>query len=204
VILTDVMMPQMSGAQVVQAVRAVSDRDGVPIILVAAKADDELRTQLLRTGAQDYLVEPFSPEELRACGQSRGDETPARHVAAGAGQSHAEAGGPRARGHADRRGAAPPSLVVALATTVNCTPWHSGVAHDWHVTRGRESRVLRSRRHGIGEDVRTHVHAQIRKRLDHELCEYDGVQSRDHTLSTAALNLERRRDTFGTVCASQH
>jgi signal transduction histidine kinase len=66
VILADLMMPHMSGAQLVQAVRAVPELDSVPIALLTAKADDELRNRLLRSGAQDYLLKPFSPDELRA------------------------------------------------------------------------------------------------------------------------------------------
>jgi two-component sensor histidine kinase len=38
----------------------------VPIILLTAKVDDELRVGLLRAGAQDFLTKPFWPEELRA------------------------------------------------------------------------------------------------------------------------------------------
>jgi signal transduction histidine kinase len=65
-ILSDVMMPQMSGDQLVHQVRTYSELDTTPIILLTAKVDDELRVQLLREGAQDYLMKPFSVEELRA------------------------------------------------------------------------------------------------------------------------------------------
>ena len=66
VILTDVMMPEMSGDMLVQAVRAQRQFDTTPIIVLTAKADDELRIRLLRTGVQDYVTKPFSIEELRA------------------------------------------------------------------------------------------------------------------------------------------
>ncbi|MCO5167336.1 MAG: ATP-binding protein [Planctomycetes bacterium] len=65
-VLTDVMMPGMSGEQLVEALRARPAFDRVPIVLLTAKADDELRVRLLRGGAQDYLSKPFSLEELRA------------------------------------------------------------------------------------------------------------------------------------------
>ncbi len=65
-ILSDVMMPQMSGDQFVHQLRIYPELDTTPVILVTAKADDELRVQLLREGAQDYLMKPFSVEELRA------------------------------------------------------------------------------------------------------------------------------------------
>ncbi len=65
-ILSDVMMPQMSGDKLVHQLRTHSQLDTTPVILLTAKADDELRVQLLRSGAQDYLMKPFSVEELRA------------------------------------------------------------------------------------------------------------------------------------------
>lgn len=65
-ILSDVMMPRMSGDQLVREARRHPELDPIPIVMLTAKADDELRVQLLREGAQDYLMKPFSVEELRA------------------------------------------------------------------------------------------------------------------------------------------
>ena len=65
-ILTDIMMPHVGGEQLVHAVRARPELDGVPIIILTAKADDELRIRLLREGAQDYVTKPFQREELLA------------------------------------------------------------------------------------------------------------------------------------------
>ncbi|MFT3764985.1 MAG: ATP-binding protein [Minicystis sp.] len=65
-IVSDLMMPRLSGDALVREVRARSELDGVPIILLTAKADDALRVRLLREGAQDYLAKPFFAEELRA------------------------------------------------------------------------------------------------------------------------------------------
>jgi PAS domain S-box-containing protein len=64
-ILTDLMMPQMSGDQLVQTLRTRPELDNTPIILLSAKADDNLRIDLLQHGAQDYLMKPFSVDELR-------------------------------------------------------------------------------------------------------------------------------------------
>ena len=60
------MMPEMSGDMLIQELRANRELDQIPVILLTAKADDELRVKLLRTGAQDYVMKPFSTEELRA------------------------------------------------------------------------------------------------------------------------------------------
>ncbi len=66
VLITDMMMPVMSGDQLVRALRADKAFDPIPILLLTAKADDALRIQLLREGAQDYLTKPFLAQELRA------------------------------------------------------------------------------------------------------------------------------------------
>ena len=66
-ILSDIMMPEMSGDALVQALRAQHrELDATPIVLLTAKADEALRVRLLRDGAQDYLIKPFAVEELRA------------------------------------------------------------------------------------------------------------------------------------------
>ncbi len=65
-ILTDVMMPLMSGEQLIVEARRAHELDDVPIVVLTAKADDDLRIRLLQQGAQDYVMKPFSADELRA------------------------------------------------------------------------------------------------------------------------------------------
>lgn len=65
-ILTDVMMPHLSGDQLVQQLRSHPQFDATPIVVLTAKADDDLQVRLLKQGAQDYLMKPFSVEELQA------------------------------------------------------------------------------------------------------------------------------------------
>ncbi|MBW4577108.1 MAG: response regulator [Aphanothece sp. CMT-3BRIN-NPC111] len=65
-ILSDLMMPQLSGDQLVREVRKHPELDAIPIVLLTAKADDALRVRLLREGVQDYLSKPFPTEELRS------------------------------------------------------------------------------------------------------------------------------------------
>ncbi len=65
-IMSDVMMPELGGVEMVRAIRTCSELDAVPLIFLTAKADDELRVKLLREGAQDWLSKPFSAEELLA------------------------------------------------------------------------------------------------------------------------------------------
>jgi signal transduction histidine kinase len=66
VIVTDIMMPKMSGDVLVREVRARAELDAIPVLLLSARADDALRIQLLSSGAQDYVVKPFLAAELVA------------------------------------------------------------------------------------------------------------------------------------------
>lgn len=64
-LLCDVTMPRLSGEQLVRALRACPAFDDMPILVLSGRSDEQLRIQLLRAGAQDYLVKPFNREELR-------------------------------------------------------------------------------------------------------------------------------------------
>lgn len=63
-ILTDMMMPHMTGEQMLREIRTHHELDNTPIILLTAKSDDKIRLELLKNGAQDYLIKPFFPEEI--------------------------------------------------------------------------------------------------------------------------------------------
>lgn len=65
-IVSDIMMPAMNGIQLVQEVRKHPDLLTTPIMIVTAKADDELCVRMLREGAQDYMTKPFMAEEFKA------------------------------------------------------------------------------------------------------------------------------------------
>jgi DNA-binding response OmpR family regulator len=63
-ILLDWMLPQISGLEVCRRLRLTGDR--VPIILLTAKDEISDRVAGLDAGADDYIVKPFSIEELLA------------------------------------------------------------------------------------------------------------------------------------------
>lgn len=65
-VLTDLMMPGLSGEGLVREIRRHPHLDDVPIVVLSAVADEPARIRLLREGAQDFLLKPFSVEELRA------------------------------------------------------------------------------------------------------------------------------------------
>lgn len=62
-IVLDLMLPDISGEEICAEVRSRSD---VPILMLTAKAGEEERIAGLASGADDYLVKPFSPRELVA------------------------------------------------------------------------------------------------------------------------------------------
>jgi len=60
--LLDIMMPEMNGFEVAQHIRDKNSE--IPIIFISAKTLKEDRIKGLKIGADDYLVKPFSIEEL--------------------------------------------------------------------------------------------------------------------------------------------
>jgi signal transduction histidine kinase len=65
-IISDMMMPKLGGEELVSAVRMNAELDPIPILLLSAKTDHGLRARVLERGAQDYLLKPFSRDELMA------------------------------------------------------------------------------------------------------------------------------------------
>ena len=65
-ILSDVMMPRLDGFGLVAAVRADEALRAVPIVLLSARAGEESRIEGLDSGADDYVIKPFSARELLA------------------------------------------------------------------------------------------------------------------------------------------
>jgi two-component system KDP operon response regulator KdpE len=62
-IVLDLNLPDMDGATVLERIRAWSQ---VPIIVLSVRASDEDKVRLLESGADDYVVKPFSMAELLA------------------------------------------------------------------------------------------------------------------------------------------
>ncbi|MEM9543781.1 MAG: response regulator [Cyanobacteria bacterium P01_E01_bin.42] len=65
-IVSDVMMPKVSGLDLVKMVRNNEELRGTPIILLTAKADESSRLQGTEQGADAYLAKPFNDRELLA------------------------------------------------------------------------------------------------------------------------------------------
>lgn len=62
-VLLDVVMPEITGLEVMRRIR---ERSNTPIILVTAKDKDADKVRGLELGADDYIVKPFSLDELGA------------------------------------------------------------------------------------------------------------------------------------------
>jgi signal transduction histidine kinase len=65
-ILTDVMMPEMSGTELCRVIKADPATEGIPVVLVTSKAEREMKLEGLELGADDYVTKPFHPRELMA------------------------------------------------------------------------------------------------------------------------------------------
>lgn len=65
-ILLDWMLPGTSGIEICRRIRAREDTSRVPVIMVTARGEEEERIRGLATGADDYVVKPFSIPELMA------------------------------------------------------------------------------------------------------------------------------------------
>ncbi|MER7072143.1 ATP-binding protein [Terrabacter sp. NPDC000476] len=66
IVLADVMMPRMDGLTLVREIRADPALRDLPVVLLSARAGVDASAAGLEHGADDYVVKPFQPRELRA------------------------------------------------------------------------------------------------------------------------------------------
>ena len=65
-VVSDMMMPEVDGRGLVAAIRADPELRHLPVLLLTAHGDAEVRDETLELGASDFLTKPFSVRELRA------------------------------------------------------------------------------------------------------------------------------------------
>ena len=65
-IISDQMMPQLSGRGLLRAIRGDSELRLTPVIFLTARAGTDVRIESLEAGADDYIAKPFDEAELRA------------------------------------------------------------------------------------------------------------------------------------------
>jgi two-component system phosphate regulon response regulator PhoB len=66
IIILDWMMPKLSGIEVCRRLKMRPETRGIPIIMLSARAEEVDRIRGLETGADDYVVKPYSVLELMA------------------------------------------------------------------------------------------------------------------------------------------
>lgn len=63
-VLLDIMMPYMSGLDVLAELKRLPHRKNTPVIVLTAKGQDADRERAYELGATDFLTKPFSPNKL--------------------------------------------------------------------------------------------------------------------------------------------
>lgn len=65
-VIVDYLMPKLTGIEVTEALRLRPDYHAIPIIMITAEQDSEIRLKAILAGVNDFLNKPFDPIELRA------------------------------------------------------------------------------------------------------------------------------------------
>lgn len=65
-VVTDLMMPHMSGLELLERLRGLERNGDTPVVMLTAKGQDVDRDRALALGAQEFLTKPFSPKKLLA------------------------------------------------------------------------------------------------------------------------------------------
>jgi DNA-binding response OmpR family regulator len=63
-IVLDAMMPELDGFEVLRRLKQDSATAAIPVIMLTARKQESDIVSALSSGARDYLVKPFMPEEL--------------------------------------------------------------------------------------------------------------------------------------------
>jgi len=66
IVILDVMLPHVNGYELLAQLRATPSWQAVPVIMLTARSQEQDIVRGLEAGANDYMVKPFKPEELRA------------------------------------------------------------------------------------------------------------------------------------------
>ena len=64
--ILDLMLPYVDGYELLARLRGSQAWRAVPVIIVSARSDEQDIVRGLDAGANDYMVKPFKPQELRA------------------------------------------------------------------------------------------------------------------------------------------
>ncbi len=65
-VMTDVRMPHMNGYEACAAIKAEAAFEGVPVVILSAKGQDSEIEEGMNSGADEYILKPFAPDQLMA------------------------------------------------------------------------------------------------------------------------------------------
>ena len=65
-VILDVMMPGLTGFEVLEAIKAEDNLKDTPVVMLTARGQEADTLKGISLGAADYIVKPFSPAELLA------------------------------------------------------------------------------------------------------------------------------------------
>lgn len=63
-VLTDLLMPETTGLELLELIRDLPGRRDLPVIVLTAKGQDADRDRAYALGAADFITKPFSPKKL--------------------------------------------------------------------------------------------------------------------------------------------
>ncbi len=66
IVVTDIVMPEMDGVELLKTLRSVPSTQSIPVLLLSGRAPEDRRVEGFREGADGYLAKPYSERELRA------------------------------------------------------------------------------------------------------------------------------------------
>ena len=65
-VLLDIMMPELTGYEVLEIMKGDATLQGIPVVMITAATEEESIVRCLLLGADDHLPKPFNPAILRA------------------------------------------------------------------------------------------------------------------------------------------
>jgi DNA-binding response OmpR family regulator len=66
VVLLDIMLPYVDGFELIASIRSQPGWEKLPILMLSSKGSEGDIARALDAGADDYMVKPFQPDELKA------------------------------------------------------------------------------------------------------------------------------------------
>ena len=64
-IITDIYMPEMSGEEFLHFIKKNELFNTIPVIILSGEESSDIRIRLLEEGAEDFILKPFNPLELK-------------------------------------------------------------------------------------------------------------------------------------------